>query len=179
MIEEPEHYIAEKLGNDSRSPFYDRVWKGGKRSSQLHIPLRTLKLGITYLRQRSTKINQLHDIEAEYLMIRNYWEAVRKWVPGAWEEPKKYLLLRGAGLWGACMLGGYVIDRCIEQGKHSVEDMLEILQSGKTWDWGRDGDFKGYSGRGGASEISRLVASDLPTESGVSIKRLVERIKSS
>ena len=178
MVEHPELYIAKKLGDDYESPLHGRVYEGGKKSPGLHIPLRTLHTGIRYLMQRSMKIDQLEDVEAEYLFIRNYWNALRKWIPGAWEEPKKYLLLRGAGLWGACALGGVVIDRCIEKGQYSVFDMLEILNSGSEWDWSRAGHFKGYSGRGGAVEIANLISRDFPTEAGVSIKNLAEKIKS-
>ncbi len=179
MREKPTLYVAERLGKDKESPFYRRVWKGGIRSSELHIPLRTLLSGIDYLRQRSSNLEQLRNVEAEYILIRNYWSAVRRWVPEAWDEPKKYLLLRGAGLWGACMLGGYVIDRCIDQGEYTTEAMLEILLSGTSWDWTRNGDFRGFSGRGGASEIARLINSQLPAKSGVSINNLVQKIVSS
>ena len=177
-MENPALYIAKTLGEDPESPFHGRVYEGGKKSAGLHIPLRTLHTGITYLIQKSVKIEQLKDIDAEYLFIRNYWLAVKEWVPGAWEEPSKYLLLRGAGLWGACFLGGVVIDKCLDAGKFSIDEMLEILKSGQEWDWGRDGDFKGYSGRGGADEISNKISREFSTDSGVSIKKLAEKIKS-
>lgn len=175
--ENPALHIAKKLGDDPDSPLHGRVFEGGRKSSGLHIPLRTLHTGITYLRQRSSKIDQLNDIEAEYLFIRNYWNALKKWVPGAWEEPKKYLLLRGAGLWGACMLGGIIIDRCLEKGKYTIQDMLGILNSGLLWDWSRNGDFRGLSGRGGAVEIANRISAEFSSESGVSIRRLAEKIK--
>jgi DGQHR domain-containing protein len=178
IAENPELYIARRLGDDPESPLNARVYAGGKQAPGFHIPLRTLHTGIKYLKQRSTKIDQLEDIDAEYLFIRNYWSALRKWVPGAWEEPKKYLLLRGAGLWGACVLGGMVIDRCLEKGHYSVQDILRILKSGSDWDWSRSGNFKGYSGRGGAVEIANMISRDFATESGVSIKKLAEKIKS-
>ena len=176
-VENPALHIAKKLGDDAESPFSEMVYAGGRRSADFHVPLRTLHTGIRYLRQRSTKIEQLDDIEAEYLLVRNYWQALREWVPAAWDQPKKYLLLRGAGLWGACFLGGMVIDRCLEKGKYTVSDMLEMLESGASWDWSRQGDFRGYSGRGGALEIATKVYSEFATESGVSIRRLAEKIK--
>ena len=74
-------------------------------------------------------------------------------------------------------MGGMVIDRCLEKGKYTVSDMLEMLESGASWDWSRQGDFRGYSGRGGALEIATKVYSEFATESGVSIRRLAEKIK--
>ena len=176
-VENPALYIAKRLGEDDDSAFAGMVYEGGRKSADFRVPLRTLHSGIRYLRQRSTKIDRLRDIEAEYLLVRNYWQAVREWVPAAWEQPKKYLLLRGAGLWGACFLGGMVIDLCLEKGKYTVSDMLQTLESGTSWDWSRQGDFRGYSGRGGALEIATKVSAEFATESGVSIKRLAEKIK--
>lgn len=177
MVENPALYIAKRLGEDPESPFAGMVFEGGRRSGEFQVPLRTLHTGIRYLRQRSAKIDQLRDIEAEFLFIRNFWQAAREWIPGAWEEPRKYLLLRGAGLWGACFLGGIVIDRCLEEGKYTADDMLEILKSGTSWDWSRQGDFRGYSGRAGALEIATKISAEFTTESGVSIRRLAEKIK--
>ena len=177
MREQPDLYIAKRLGDDAESPLNGRVYEGGKKSPEFHVPLRTLHTGVEYLRQRSTKIEQLDDVEAEYLFVRNFWEALKMWVPGAWEEPKKYLLLRGAGLWGACMLGGIVIDRCLEKGKYAAEDMMAVLQSGPAWDWTNEGDFRGYSGRGGALEIATKISREFATDSGVSIKKLAQKIK--
>ena len=176
-VENPALYIAERLGNDAESPLAGLVYAGGRRSADFQVPKRTLQTGIRYLRQRSTKIHQLDDIEAEYLFVRNFWQALRKWVPAAWEQPRKYLLLRGAGLWGACFLGGMVIDRCLEKGQYTVSDILQTLQSGASWDWSTQGDFKGYSGRGGALEIGTKIYAEFATESGVSIRKLAEKIR--
>lgn len=174
----PALYISKKLGDDEESPFFGKIFVGGKKERGFYVPLRTMKSGLEYLKQKSSKIEQLKDIEAEYLFIRNYWHAVEKWVPEAWESPKDFLLLRGAGLWGACILGGVVIDKCLDKGLYSISDMLTILKSGKTWDWGREGDFKGYSGRGGATQIANKISAEFSTEGGVSIKRLADKIKS-
>jgi len=84
---------------------------------------------------RPTKLTALRDAAAQFKVIRNYFEAMKRWQPEAWEEPKKFLLLRGAGLWGICFLGADVIDRTLGRGSFSVEEMLRVLQSGKRWDW--------------------------------------------
>jgi hypothetical protein len=178
MRENPALYYARRLGQDKHSPLYGKIFEGGKKRPEFHIPLRTLQHGMTYLRQKSSKLDQLKDREAEYLMIRNYLSALQKWVPEAWENYKEYLLLRGAGLWGACMVGGVVIDRCLDEGTYEIKDMLEVLTSGGTWDWSREGNFKGYSGRGGASEIANTICSEFATASGVSIRQLAQKIKS-
>jgi hypothetical protein len=85
-------------------------------------------------------------------------------------------LLRGAGLWGACFLGAEVIDRALAQGNYKVDDMLQILQSGPDWDWGKNGPFQGLSGRSGALKIRDMIAAELEDESGVSLKTVMRQI---
>ena len=174
--QKPDLYIAEKLGRDSESPFHDRVYKSSKKVVGSIIPLRTLNTGITYMLSRPTKLTALRDADAQYKVIRNYFQAVKKWQPRAWEEPGEYILLRGSGLWGICFIGAEVIDRVLAQNKFKAEDMLKILKSGRNWDWSNKGDFQGLGGRGGALQISNRVTAEFQDESGMSVKALYGRI---
>lgn len=172
----PDLYIAEKLGSDSGSPLHGRVYRGGKKPHGVDIPLRALKTGIEYMLTRSTQLPQLEDAEAQYRVVRNYFEALKQWLPKAWSEPREYIVLRGAGLWAMAFIGAHVIDRSLQNGKFTAADMLKILKSGKEWDWSKDGDFKGLSGRGGALEISKRVTRRLQDESRISTKQLFDEI---
>lgn len=167
--EHPDLYIALTLGRDETSPFFNRVYEGGKKGPGQLVPLRNLRTGIQYMMSRPTKLTALNDAEAQYRVIRNFFLAVKKWQPKAWEEPSKYLLLRGSGLWGICFIGSDVIDRVLKQGKYSEDDMYAILKSGKDWDWSNKGDFQGYGGRGGASKIFDQVTREFLDDSGVSL----------
>jgi hypothetical protein len=69
-----------------------------------------------------------------------------------------------------------VIDRALLQDEFKANHMLSILRSGKDWDWGKRGDFKGLGGRAGALEISRRVTRKLKDESRVSTKQLFDKI---
>jgi hypothetical protein len=82
----------------------------------------------------------------------------------------------GAGLWGMCFLGAYVIDKTLEQGRFTDDAMLRLLKSGPRWDWASNGDFKGLSGRGRAVKISGLVSKKLSDEGEVSIQELYRKI---
>lgn len=174
--EDPALYIARTLGTDSESPFYDRVYAGGKKPSGHDVPLRTLHTGIDYMFSRPTKLTALRDADAQYKVIRNYFNAVRKWQPKGWSEPRKYIVLRGSGLWAICFIGADVIDRALAQGKFGSEDMLKILKSGREWDWSNRGDFQGYGGRGGAMKICNLVTTEFQDESGISMRTLYRKI---
>lgn len=173
---DPALYIANKLANDDDSPLNKFVYQGGRRPPGTFIPLRTLHTGIEYMLSRQTKLTALGGVDAQAVVIKNYFEAIRRWVPLAWENPKDYLVLRGAGLWGTCFLGADVIDRTLSQNKYEPSDMLEVLNSGRTWDWSRGGDFQGFSGRGGAVKIADTIIRELRDNGGPSMRELLEKI---
>lgn len=172
----PALFIAEKLGKEKDSPLFSRIYDGGKKNSSALIPLRTLRTGIEYMMSRPSKLTALPDADAKYKIVRNYFSAVKKWLPEAWNEPKRYLVLRGAGLWGICFLGAEVIDRALSQGQFTADSMLKILRSGRDWNWENDGDFQGLSGRGGATKIRDLVTAELQDDTGLSVTELYKKI---
>jgi DGQHR domain-containing protein len=173
---EPNLFIAQRLSRDEASPLYQRIFEGGKKEVGFDIPLRGLKTAVEYMLSRSTQLPHLEDPEAQYRVIRSFLNAVRRWQPKAWSNPKQYLLLRGAGLWAIFFIGSQVIDRVLQQGKHSSAEMLKVLRSGKEWDWGNKGDFRGFSGRSGALEISKRVVKQLRSGSRISTKQLFDEI---
>lgn len=172
----PELYIAQRLSRDSASPFHGRIFEGGKKPVGVDIPLRGLKTGIEYMLSRSTQLPRLEDAEAQYRVIRNFFNAVKKWQPRAWRSPREYIMLRGSGLWAICFIGAHVIDRAMLQDEFTAPHMLKILRSGKDWDWGKKGDFRGLGGRAGALEISKQVTRKLQDASRMSTKQLFDKI---
>lgn len=174
--ESPSLFIAQKLGSDTDSSLHGRLYDGGKKAAASLVPLRTLKTGIEYMLSRPTKLTALPDTDAKYKIVRNYFNALKKWVPEAWSDPKKYLVLRGAGLWGVCFLGAEVIDQALSRGQYSVDSMVKILRSGKEWDWTNDGSFQGFSGRGGAVKIRDMIVAELNNDTGTSISDLYSKI---
>jgi DGQHR domain-containing protein len=174
----PELYIAQKLGRDSTSPFKGLVYEGGKKPVGADIPLRGLKTGLEYMLSRSTQLPHLDDVEAQYRVIRNYFNAVKKWQPKAWKSPKEYIMLRGSGLWAICFIGAQVIDRALQQDEFKTAQMLTILRSGKEWNWSKQGEFKGLGGRAGALEISKRVTRKLQDANRMSTKQLLNKIMS-
>jgi hypothetical protein len=108
--------------------------------------------------------------------IRNYFIAVKQWIPDVWQNPKDYLALRGSGLWGICFLGADVIDRALSRGAFEPSEMLQILESGKKWDWTNKGSFQGLGGRAGAVKVSEMITNEFADQSGVSVKELYRKI---
>ena len=173
---DPALFIANKLAEDQDSPFKRLVYQGGKRPPGTFIPLRTLRTGIEYMLSRQTRLTAIGGVDAQVKLVKNYFSALKAWVPEAWKVPKEYLLLRGAGLWGTCFLGAEVIDRTLANKNFDVETMLAVLNSGKQWDWSRNGDFAGLSGRGGSVKIADRIIRELRDEGGVSMKDLLKEI---
>jgi len=176
---QPELYIAQKLSKAEDSPLKGLVYEGGKKPTGVIIPLRGLKTGIQYMLSQSIQIHRLPDTEAQYKVINNYFKAIKQWQTVAWENPKDHIILRGAGLWGICFLGAQVIDRALSNSKFKIEDQLNILRSGKEWDFGKNGSFKGYSGRSGALEISNKISRNIIDETNISTNELFDQIMQS
>ena len=175
---DPALYLAKKLRDDDDSVLRGKIYDGGRSDVTKFIPLRTIKTGLEYMLSRPTRLTSLDDVDVQATVIKNYFLALKSWEPEAWADPKEYLMLRGAGLWGVCFLGANVIDRALGRGKYKSSDMLAILRSGSDWDWSKGGDFQGYSGRGGALKISDIVTSELEDGSGGSLKSLIQKIAS-
>lgn len=174
--QDPALYIATKLGKDKASPFFDKIYEGGVKLGFFTIPLRSLKSGIKYMFSQPGKLTELSDVDAQYTVIRNYFSAVKLWQPEAWKDPKHYLLLRGAVLWGICYIGATVIDKTLSSGNYLASDMLKVLKSGPSWDWSNKGNFMGYSGAGGSIQIRNLVVREFADDTGISIKSLATKI---
>ncbi|WP_299145966.1 DGQHR domain-containing protein [uncultured Tateyamaria sp.] len=173
---DPMLYIAKKLSDDADSPFFGKVYDGGKSGVTRFLPLRSLKTGLEYMFSRPTKLTALDDRDVQATVVKNYFLALKRWQPDAFQRPKEFLLLRGAGLWGACFLGAEVIDRTLADGKYKPLDMLKILESGPEWDWSKGGPFQGLSGRSGAVRISDTIVAELEDQEGVSLRSVMKRI---
>jgi DGQHR domain-containing protein len=172
----PALYIASKLADDEDSVLKGFVYQRGKRPPGTFIPLRTLHTGIEYMLSRQTRLTAIGGVDAQVVLIKNYFRALKEWQPQAWDQPREYLLLRGAGLWGSCFLGADVVDRALASKDFTSDAMLKILKSGKDWDWSKNGDFAGLSGRGGAVKIADQIIRELKDEHGVSMKELLSAI---
>lgn len=173
---DPALFIASKLADDDDSVLKGFVYQGGKRPPGTFIPLRTLHTGIEYMLSRQTRLTAIGGVDAQLVLIKNYFSALKNWVPEAWTQPKEYLLLRGAGLWGSCFLGADVIDRALAVKDFSPGSMLKTLSSGRKWDWSRNGEFAGFSGRGGAVKVADQIIRQLKDEHGVTMKDLLAEI---
>jgi DGQHR domain-containing protein len=178
-VKDPALYIVQQLQKESGSPFYRRIHEGGrvKRGATLSgLTIANLKNAINDMLTRSAKLSQFPDADAQFTIISNYWNAVRKWLPDAWKRPTDYTIFRGVGLLAVTYLGVEIIDRCLLKGKFETDDMFVYLKQipGTEVFLAKEG--IAYAGRAGGRKMASDLIADLEEEGEVSLSKLQKMI---
>jgi hypothetical protein len=126
---------------------------------------------------RSAKLAQFPDADAQYKVIKNFWTAVKRWLPKAWNRPRDYAIFKGVGLYAICYIGIEVIDRSLLKGKFSSDAMLEYLKQMPP-EALSSGGTAAYSGRGGGRKLANDLIANLEDEGEVSLSKLQKLILS-
>ena len=187
-----DRWISHRLVDDPDSPWHGMIHLGGSkvgsRVQGLKRPLNfaSLQGGVMRTLRKSQYIHDLTDPEAQYVLVRNYWRAVKQTFALEWGNQKDYLLLKNIGVWSMSVLGGTIIDRCMAKGTIEIADMAGYLaQARGRWDWRRlesagqrsDTSIDGMSGNRAALVIAAEMAKELSEESGGNpIRDLQERL---
>jgi DGQHR domain-containing protein len=187
-----ERWIAKRLAEgDPQSPWHGLIHLGGSkkgaRAQGLTRPVNfaSLEGGVKRTINKSQYIHDLTDPEAQYVLIRNYWQAVKEVFREEWARPKDYLLLRNLGVTSMSILGGTIIDRCVPRAAVDVSDMALYLEQARArFDWSKDATGEravtGMSGNRAALIIAGEMAAELsdPGSSNV-IRDLQHRLAAS
>jgi DGQHR domain-containing protein len=188
MRDHLDRWIGNRLVNDPASPWHGMVHLGGsKEGSRTQglsraINFVSLLAGIKKLLSKSQYVHDLTDPHAQYMLIRNYWRAVKAVYTEEWGNPKEYLLLKNVGVLSLSILGGTIIDRCVPQGKVGVADMVHYLkQSRNRFNWSKDatgdGAVVGMAGNKAALVIASEMGKELTDDTGIaSISALQEQL---
>lgn len=184
-----DRWITKRLSEDPRSPWHGLIHHGGsKQGSRMQgltrpVNFASIKGGTTKLLSKSQYIHDLTDPEAQYVIVRNYWTAIKIVFAEEWAKPKEYLLLKNIGVWSLSFLGGTIIDRCLPKGKVDINDMAFYLsQVRDTFDWKKaatgDKSVAGMSGNRAAMILAGKMAEELRDETGIStMKELQDKLK--
>lgn len=178
----PDRWIANRLAEEPDSAWHGLVHLGGSkkgsRTQGLSRPVNfaSLQAGVGRTLAKSQYIHDLTDPDAQYIVIRNYWEAVRRTFSDEWAKPKDFLLLRNIGVMSMSLLGGTIIDRCMARGAADIEGMARYLRQAKNvFDWSKDitgeRSVSGMSGNRAALVIAGEMAKELSDETGVNRMR--------
>ena len=181
--------MAKRLAEgDAQSPWHGLIHLGGSkkgaRAQGLTRPVNfaSLEGGVKRTITKSQYIHDLTDPEAQYVLVRNYWQAVKEVFREEVGPPKDYLLLRNLGVTSMSILGGTIIDRCVPRGTVSVSDMAVYLEQARArFDWGKDASGErsvtGMSGNRAALIIAGEMAEELSDPGSSNLMRdLQERL---
>jgi DGQHR domain-containing protein len=173
LRDHPERVFAARLAEDEESPWHGLVYMGGskegsKETGAKHpISLVTLESGVKRTMSKSQYVYDLTNHDAQYVLIRNFWNAVRQVLPEAWDQPEDFLLLRNIGVLSMGIFGATVIDRVMSHGRVDVEAMVEYVeQTRERFNWSVDATMQensavGMSGNRAALAIAGELASEL------------------
>jgi hypothetical protein len=125
---------------------------------------------------RSAKLSQFPDADAQFEVIKNYWIAVKMWVPNAWQHPREYIIFKGVGLYAISYVGIEVIDRCLMKGKFKSSDMLAYLNQIPNTEVLSTKSGLAYAGRGGGRKMANDLIANLEEPGEVSLSRLQKMI---
>ena len=184
MRDHLDRWMAKKLTNDHESPWHGIVHLGGSKTGSKQQGLNrtvnfvSLQTGVNRTLKKSQYIYDLTSVEAQYLLIRNYWQAVKKVFSQEWAS-KDYLVTKNIGVLSLSILGGTIIDRCITRGTVNVDDIVSYLkQAYVRFDWSKvatgERAVVGKSGNQAALIIAGEMASELTDTNGDNLMRDLE-----
>lgn len=190
MKEHPERWIALRLAHDSSSPWHGIIHMGGAKSGAREqglvrpVNLKSLEGGVKRTLNKAVYIDDLTDIKAQYVLIRNYWQAVKEVFAMEWATPKEFLILRNLGVLSLSILAGTIIDRSIARQKVDVVDMVKyVRQCSTAWNWHVDatGDrsVSGMSGNRAALIIAGRMAEELSDDTGINFGDMTRQLAES
>jgi len=171
--DDPALWISNKLVEDPKSPFHGIIYLGGEKEKvqglTRRVNLAALRTGAQMILKESIKLRAFSEIEDKYVLIRTYWNAVAKTFAQEWADTKKYLLLRGFGVWSMSILGAEIIDRCIirpiNANQYEDEMAAYLHQTRIDVDWdASEGNVRHYGGRVGARELADKMKHSLSDE---------------
>jgi len=181
-----DRWIATKLTRDPESPWHGIVHLGGSKAGTRQQGLTrlvnfvSLQNGVAKTLKKSQYIHDLTDPVAQYVLIRNYWQAVKMVFSREWASPSDHLVTKNIGVLSLSILGGTIIDRCLSHSKAGVDDMVSYLkQAYIRFDWSRDatGDraVVGKSGNQAALIVAGEMASELSDATGEIAMRDIQK----
>jgi DGQHR domain-containing protein len=172
LRDRPERVFARRLASDVGSPWHDLVYLGGSRKGSREadidrpVSFVTLEQGV---RRTLTKSQYIHDLtspDAQYVLVRNFWQSVKDTFEEEWTDYKEFLVLKNLGVLAFSIMGGTVIDRAMARGEVTPEAMgFYVEQARDRFDWSREATGErsvvGMSGNRAALLIAGELTADL------------------
>lgn len=167
LARHPERVFARRLAGDEMSPFNGLVYLGGsKRGSREQgisrpVSFVALSSAIRRILTKSQYIHDLTDPEAQYELIRRYWQAVRLTWPEGFDNPTEHYIIKNIGVQALAQLGGTVLDRALAAGAVELDQLEALLAPTKdVFNWHKDATRDGVTGMSG-NRAALIVAGEL------------------
>jgi DGQHR domain-containing protein len=184
-----DRWLASRLSKDPESPWHGMIHEGGSKKGTRQqgltrlVNFASIQGGVAKLISKSQYIHDLGDAQLQYVVVRNYWQAVKSVFSEEWANPKDYLLLKNIGVWSLSILAAAIIDRCMPKGMVDSKDFARYLKQARSrFDWSKDATGEravaGMSGNKAAMIIAASMAEELTDEAGSNmLKELQEQLR--
>jgi hypothetical protein len=184
-----DRWLASRLSKDPESPWHGMIHEGGSKKGTRQqgltrlVNFASIQGGVAKLISKSQYIHDLGDAQLQYVVVRNYWQAVKSVFSEEWANPKDYLLLKNIGVWSLSILAAAIIDRCMPRGQVEPKDFARYLRQARSrFDWSKDATGEravaGMSGNKAALIIAAAMAEELTSEAGNNmLKELQEQLR--
>jgi len=180
-----DRWVSSRLSKDPGSPWHGMIHEGGSKKGTRQqgltrlVNFASIQGGVSKLLSKSQYIHDLGDAQLQYIVIRDYWQAVKTVFSEEWANPKDYLLLKNIGVLSLSILAAAIIDRCIPLGRVETRDFARYLgQARRRFDWGTAATGEravvGMSGNKAALTIAAEMAAELTDEAGNNVIREIQ-----
>lgn len=156
----PELYVALRLHEDDKSPWYKRLDLGGDKTvgTKRIASLRTMQGAVRRL-MRAANWTTAPPAQRIASMTIDFWRAVAFVLPEQWAAPRGHVLTKGIGVYALMSFAGHLIDEaqkgCISTDfDYFVSNLSDFVDR---IDWSNAGPLHGYGGAGGADAALQLI----------------------
>jgi DNA sulfur modification protein DndB len=158
--EKPELFIALYLNNNGDSPWYRQLDLGGVSTSGLmrRASLRTMQKAIKRFLRQTNILNQ-HSMDSAAQIVLDFWAAVAMLLRASWDNPRRYLVTKGVGVYSLMGLAGDLYLEDVGQHldkRYFTNKLSEFLTD---INWTSDGPLKGFGGEAGVKQALELLRS--------------------
>lgn len=177
-VQNPAAYIVQRLQRDKTSPLFQKMHEGGVRpgTTLSGLTIANLTNAVRDMLSRSAKLAQFPDADVQFEVIKNYWIAVKGWLPDAWKRPGDFIIFKGVGLYAVSYLGIEIVDRCLLKAKYQPKDMLRYLKQIPESSLFASKGKSLYAGRAGGRKLANDLIANLEEEGEISLNKLQKMI---
>lgn len=162
----PELFIALRLHEDQRSPWFGKLDLGGTPivGNLRQASLRTMQKAVKrYLRE--VRADDGRDNERDVTTIIYFWRAISLVLAHEWNQPRQHMLTKGIGVYCLMSLAGVMVAEAEVNGHvpeldyfiSRLSDFIDRI------DWSNNGPLKGFGGASGADAAFTLLMRERET----------------